>query len=87
VINLREQCQEILARLPEAALTEALSDLADLERFWDPSCPCNFVGALQDPIHKDIGESRPVYTARQLAERRTAKLNPVQTRPPIILEE
>lgn len=27
-----------------------------------------------------------IYTARQLAERRTAKLNAVQTRPPIILE-
>ena len=85
--NLRQQCQEILARLPEAALTEALSDLTDLERFWDPSCPCNFVGALQDSIHKDIGESRPAFTGRQLAERRVAKLNPIQTRPPIVSED
>ena len=70
--NLRQQCQEILERLPEGALTEALSDLADLERFWDPSSPVNHVGALQDPIHKDIGESRPAYTAKQLAERRSS---------------
>ena len=71
--DLRHQCQQILAQLPDAALAEALSYLADLERRWDPACPCNFVDALQDPIHKDIGESRPAYTGRQLAQRRAAK--------------
>lgn len=34
------------------------------KRYYDPPNPADLVDALNDPIHKEIGIARPVYTAR-----------------------